>query len=226
MIPGTLVLLGSPLLAPGSWAGLPDALEAADPATDVLDVPVPDDATPPYGQRYITAVIRAAAAAQPRPPLVLVAHSGAGALIPGIGRALRDAGRRVGGYLFVDAGLPAIGVPGRPNRLDLLRREDAEFAVTVEALLELGGQFPDWTMPGVTTRPRGKDFFEEPLPTGEDWPDAPCGYLQTSGAYDASARQAQARHWPVVKTGADHHLPWLAAPAAVAQQVLSLVEAL
>lgn len=226
MIPGTLVLLGSPLLAPGSWGGLPDALEAADPSIDVLDVPVVDDETPPYGQRYVTAVVRGAAAVQPRSPLVLVAHSGAGPLLPAIGRALRDAGRQVGGYVFVDAGLPAIGVAGRANRLDLMRREDAELAITVEASLETDGRFPDWTLPGVTTRPRGKDFFHEPLPSGEDWPDAPCGYLQASAGYDGSARQAQARGWPVVKSDANHHLPWLAEPAAVAQQLLALVEAL
>ena len=147
MIPGTLVLLGSPLLAPGSWAGLPDALEAADHAIDVLDVHVPDDETPPYGQRYVTAVARAAAAVQPRPPLVLVAHSGAGPLLPAIGRAMRDAGRQVGGYLFVDAGLPATGVPGRVNRLELMRREDPELAITVEAALESGGRFPTGRFP-------------------------------------------------------------------------------
>jgi hypothetical protein len=226
VIPGTLVLLGSPLLAPGSWAGLPNALEAADPAIDVLDVHVPDDETPPYGQRYVTAVARAAAAVQPRPPLVLVAHSGAGPLLPAIGRAMRDAGRQVGGYLFVDAGLPATGVPGRANRLDLMRREDPELAITVEAVLETGGRFPDWTLPGVTTRPRSKDFFTEPLPIGDDWPSAPCGYLQASPPYDGSARQAQARGWPLVTSDADHHLPWLAEPNIVARQLLALIEAL
>lgn len=222
MIPGTLVLLGSPLLASGSWAGLPDAIERADPSVDVLE-PVADDETPPFGQRYLTAVVMAAAAARPRPPLVLVAHSAAGPLLPGIGRALRDAGHHVGGYVFLDAGLPG---PGRPNRLDLLRREDGGQVVVLEALFELGGRYPDWTLPGVTMRPREREFFEEPLPTSDDWPNAPCGYLRTSSAYQPAMRQAKARGWPIVETGTDDHIAWLADPDGVAAALLTLVDRL
>ena len=187
MIPGTVVLLGSPLLAPSSWGALPEALERADPSVDVLDIPVADDDRPPFGQRYLTSVVLAATQTRPRPPLALVAHSGAGPLLPGVGRGLRDAGHRVGGYVFVDAGLPGLG---RPNRLDLLRIESAEALAAVSNALDASGRFPDWRLPGVVTRPRDRAFFEEPLPTSDDWPDAPCGYLQTSSAYEALARQA------------------------------------
>lgn len=223
MFPGTLILLGSPLLAPGSWGSLPDALEAADPSVDVLDVPVVADDAPPYAQRYITSVVLALRAARPKLPVVLVAHSAAGPLLPGLGRALRDAGYRVGGYLFVDARLPGTG---RVSRLQLLEREDAGLAASRQEFLDAGGRFPDWELPGVQTRPRERAFFEEPLPMGEDWPDAPCAYLRTSAAYAGAARQARARGWPLIETDADHHLAWLADPAGVAADVHTLVDKL
>jgi hypothetical protein len=178
---------------------------------------------PPFGQRYLTAVVLAAHAARPKTPLALVGHSAAGPLLPGVGRALRDAGYPVGGYVFVDAGLPG---PGRPNRLELLRREDESRSVALEQLLDAGGRFPDWELPGVETRPRGRPFFEEPLPTSDDWPDAPCGYLRTSSAYAVFARQAKARGWPVVETDGDHHLPWLDEPLGVAAALLAVIEQL
>lgn len=223
MIPGTVVLLGSPLLAPGSWGRLADGLEEADPLVDVLEIPVADDDVPPFAQRYLTGVVLAAAAARPRLPVVLVAHSAAGPLLPGIGRGLRDAGHRVGGYVFLDAGLPG---PGRPTRLELVRRTDeARFAALWE-LLERGAEFPDWTLSGVVTRPRGRAFFEEPLPTSDDWPDAPCGYVRTSSAYEMPARQAKSRGWPVVESDADDHLLWLDDPAGVAALLLEVIERL
>ncbi|MDQ1495288.1 MAG: hypothetical protein QOG69_1771 [Actinomycetota bacterium] len=221
MTPATLILLGSPLLASGSWAGLPDALEGGEPALDVLDVPVLDDETPPFGQRYLTSVVLALAVTRPVGPLVLVAHSGAGPLLPGVGRAVRDAAHRVGGYVFVDAGLPGSGLV---NRLDLLRMEDANREAALHALLDADGRFPDWTLSGVVTRPRARAFFEEHLPTSDDWPDAPCGYLRASTAYAAAARSARARGWPVVERETDHHLPWLADPAGVAADLRQLMD--
>jgi hypothetical protein len=223
VIPGTVVLLGSPLLAPDSWGALTDAIEQLDRAVDVLDVAVSDDETPPFGQRYLTAVVVAANEAKPRAPLALVAHSAAGPLLPGIGRALRDAGHRVGGYVFIDARLPSAG---RPNRIELARREDETRAAALRELLDAGGKWPDWTLPGVTTRPRGRTFFEEPLPMSDDWPDAPCGYLRTSSAYEAPARQAKSRGWPVHEHAGDHHVAWLDDPRGMAAALLQLIDRL
>jgi len=223
VIPGAVVLLGSPLLAPGSWGELPGALEASDASVDVLDATPADDDAPPFGQRYLTGVVLAARRAGPRPPLVLVAHAAAGPLIPGAGRALRDAGHRVGGYVFLDADLPG---PGRPNRLELLRREKDGCFETAEEFFGAGGVFPDWSMSGVTMRARQPAFFEEPLPTSDDWPDAPCGYLRTSSAYSFGARQAKARGWPLVESDADDHMPWRGDPVGMAALLLGLIDRL
>ena len=48
-------------------------------------------------------------------------------------------------------------------------------------------------------RPRGRDFFSEELPFPGDWPDAPCGLVRLSPAYDTAARVARSRGWPVVE---------------------------
>ncbi|HSF26213.1 MAG TPA: hypothetical protein VLC50_01720 [Actinomycetes bacterium] len=202
----TLVLLHSPLAGPASWGGLPEALRAA--GREVITVDVCEDDEPPYAPRYVASVARQVNAAGPT-GVVLVAHSGAGALVPALAIAQRAAHRPVRGYLFVDAVLPR-WMPG--NRLDLLRAEDAETAAELREHLEAGGRFPTWTDAELAEtitdsewrqavlkdlHPRGLDFFTEALPLPVDWPDAPCGFVRTSAAYDVHARAAAARGWAV-----------------------------
>jgi hypothetical protein len=165
-------------------------------------------------------------------------HSGAGYLLPMLGAARRAARAPVAGYVFLDAGLP----PARPtSRLDLLGAEAPELAAELGPHLEGGGVFPEWTdgdlrelVPDDALRAavlaglrrRGHDFFVEPLPVAPDWPDAPCGYLRLSPAYDAAARLAGHRGWPRV-LGADDrpggHFAMLADPQAVADDLLELL---
>lgn len=207
MRPGTLVLLHSPLTTSAAWGGLPAELRAAGHAVFVPEIG--DDDRPPYAQRYVArAALEIAAAldltAEGRPPgVTLVGHSGAGPLLPAIGAAQRAAHRRVGGYVFADAGLPPVG---SLTRMALLPRDQAD---ELDRLFAGGGAFPDWAPPpGLehALRPRGRDFFTEPLPMPQDWPDAPCGYLRWSAAYAGEARQAARRGWPVLAhTGPDDH---------------------
>jgi len=84
-------------------------------ASLVLDVGA--DTTPPVATRYVADAALQVAAAEPGSPLFLVAHSGAGYLLPPLGSTERAAGRAVRGYVFVDAGLPS---PKPTNRLALL----------------------------------------------------------------------------------------------------------
>ena len=212
MEPRTVVLLHSPLTGAAAWGPLPDALHAT--GVQVVVVEVTDDDVPPYATRYVAAAatqISAALAADdgPAEPLVLVGHSGAGPLLAQVGFARRAAKAPVGGYVFVDAGLPR---PVRAaSRLELMETEDPAFAADLRGALEGGERFPAWTDTDLrgeirddgdralllaSLRPRGLDFFTEPLPTPTDWPDAPCAYLQTSEAYALPARQAAARGWP------------------------------
>lgn len=232
----TVVLAHSPLTGPQAWGALPEHLRRA--GVDVVVLDVTEDDAPPYAVRYVAAAATQLGAADPAGPLLLVGHSGAGYLLPQIGVAQRAARREVRGYVFLDAGLP---VPRPVSRLDLLAEEDPDTATELYRLLTAGGRYPTWTADDLREtvpddsrritlvaglRPRGADFFTEvlPYPSGE-WPDAPCGLLQTSPAYDAAARSARARGWPVVERGGGHFAA-LVDPDGVALDLLRLVEQL
>ena len=55
-----------------------------------------------------------------------------------------------------------------------------------------------------------------------DWPDAPCGYLQTSPAYESAARVAGRRGFVVMTVDAGHFAA-LAAPALLADSLIDVV---
>jgi hypothetical protein len=230
-----IVLAHSPLTGPQSWGRLPDALRAAGAVVVVLDT---DDRTPPYATSYVADAARQITAAEPGEAVALVGHSGAGYLLPQIGATQRAARRGVAGYVFFDAGVPhARGA----TRLGLARAEDTEFADELDAMLSAGGMFPTWTDDDLaelvpdddvrgalvaSLRPRGRDFFVEPLPCPPDWPDAPCGFVQLSAAYDRPARVARSRGWTVVEAPPDQpggHFAACADPVGVAEILLDLI---
>ncbi len=231
----SIVLAHSPLTGPAAWGGLPDTLRAR--GYDVVVVDVRDDEEPPFATRYLAGAAQQVAAASPAGPLFLAGHSGAGYLLPQLGATQRAARRSVRGYLFVDAGLPR---PRSATRLDLLRTEDSAVADELTALLDDGGRFPTWTDAGLrdlvpddatraalvaSLRPRGREFFTEPLPFPDDWPDAPCGYLQLSPAYDVPARSARSRGWPLVTRDA-RHFEAAVDPDGVADDLVELINQL
>jgi hypothetical protein len=234
----TLVLAHSPLAGPESWGHLPEALrDAGGPALQVVVVDA-DDRVAPFARAYVASAAAQITAAQPQGPVVLVGHSGAGYLLPQLGSTQRSARRALGGYVFFDAGVPH----GRgASRLGLMRTEDADFAAELSAVLESGGVFPTWTDEDLAAlvpddavrralvgslRPRGLEFFTEPLPFPADWPDAPCGYVQLSAAYADPARVTRSRGWTVVdwpEDGAGGHFAACADPVGVAALLLDLL---
>jgi hypothetical protein len=229
---GTLVLLHSPLVGVESWGSLPEALTRG--GVEAVAVPVGGDDRPPFAGRYVEGAVAGTLEAAPRHgPLVLVGHSGAGPLLGAVGAGLAASGRPAGGYLFCDAGLPRDGA----TRLELLAAEDAGMATAFRAELERGGRFPAWgdaeLAPLVpdpaaraalvrSLRPRDLAFFTEPLPPAPGWPDAPCGFLRLSPAYDTWAGAAAAEGWPTAALDAGHFHP-LADPVAVAAALLGLL---
>jgi hypothetical protein len=229
---GTLVLLHSPLVGVESWGRLPEALGRGGVAA--VAVAVDGDDRPPFAERYVGEAVDGMLANPARAgPLVLVGHSGAGPLLAAVGAGLRAAGRPCAGYLFCDAGLPRDGA----SRLELLAVEDPAMAEAFRAELERGGRFPGWgdtdLAPLVpdpaaraallgSLRPRGLAFFTEPLPAAAGWPDAPCGFLRLSAAYDGWAAQAAARGWPTAGLDAGHFHP-LVDPDGVAAALLGLL---
>ena len=113
-------------------------------------------------------------------------------------------------------------------------------AAAFRAELERGGRFPTWSGADLepvvpdpvaravlvgSLRPRGLEFFTEPLPAAAGWPDAPCGDLRLSVVDDRWAEEAAARGWPAAGLDAGHFHP-LVDPDGVAAALVSLLKRL
>ena len=231
-----IVLVHSPLTGPEAWGVLPQVLRERGHEVVVLDLG--DDDGPPYASRFVARAATQTRDAAEQSPTVLVGHSGAGVLLPPLGAARRAARARMAGYIFLDAGLP----PARPvSQLDIIRGEGSTFAHELDALFASGGRFPNWTddelrelVPDegarsgllASLRPKAEDYFAEVLPVIPDWPDAPCGFLRLSPAYDGPAKQARRRGWPVVDRPDDRpggHFAMLVDPESVADDLDTLL---
>ena len=228
---GVYVLIHSPLVGPFTWSRVAEHLRQRG---QVAVVPAlmndNEHARVAYWQQEVEAIraqLTAMSVLQDR-SLILVAHSGAGALLPAVRAAIPH---RVAGYVFVDAGLPH---PGE-TRLAEMRASVPELAEELHRHLAAGGRFPNWTdedlreeIPDDAARaalladlqPRGLDFFEEPLPVIANWPDAPCSYILTSAGYAATAEAARLAGWPV-RVFAAGHFHMLVDPDAVARAILA-----
>ena len=233
----TTVLVHSPVTSAATWGDLPSVLR--ERGHDVAVVDVADDDAPPFAARFVArAALQVREQAGDR-PVLLVGHSGAGYLLPLLGAARRAARAGVAGYVFLDAALP----PARPtSRLDLMRAEVPDGSVEeLASMLAAGGTFPDWTETDLrelvpaqaaraalvgSLRPRGEGFFTDPVPVVADWPDAPCGLLRLSPAYDGALRLARLRGWPVLEGPDDRpggHFAALVDAGAVADDLEELL---
>ncbi len=223
------VLIHSPLVAPATW----DVLSATL-ADGGIDCRVPDLRPtllegPPYWQRQVEAIASSAAAGG---PAVLIGHSGAGPLLPAAGQAAGT----VAGYVFMDAGLPT---PGQ-SWTQSAPREHVEQLKS----MRVDGWLPPWSqwwgqegLASLLPDPKTRDafageclplpwaMFEEPHPTVPSWPDAPCGYLRLSTAYQDAADRARAWGWPTIEVDADH-LAMVTGPETVRTALLELVRRL
>ena len=68
-------------------------------------------------------------------------------------------------------------------------------------------------------------MFEEFQPSIPDWPNAPCGYLRLSEAYQGPADRAKALGWTQVELDT-HHLGILTDPELVVGPLVELVHQL
>lgn len=203
------LLVHSPLVGPATWAPAADALRKAGYEVVVprLDSPAHIDGT--YWQRHARIVAASVRDVPKDRAIILVAHSGAGPLVPAIKQAM---GRDVAGYIFYDAGLPKDGA----SRLDQFDTADErkEFRDAAK-----DGLLPKWTADDLRGAITDDDLrqafaadlpslplavYEEPLPVFKGWPDAPCGYVRTSATYDPFLKAAREKGWPVKILDAGH----------------------
>lgn len=215
-----LILLHSPLLGPYSLKAT-----AAELAAHGLSAEAP--AWPKLSsisEGYYATLARAMAATIDgggSDPVVLVAHSGAGALVPELARQLRSP---VAGAVFLDAVLP------HPNR-SWLDNGPAETRDALRAGAQMGQLPPwdDWWPPGALAKLLPEDpirqalvaeleplplaYFEEAAPAAEL--TAPASYLQLSDSYADEIRVAGRLGWPTISLPLNHLGP-LSHPKAVA----------
>jgi hypothetical protein len=166
----------------------------------------------PFWKQHAQSVSRALAQIPSETSLTLIAHSGAGPLLPAIRQALAYSIRA---YVFVDAGIPRANA----SRLALMKSEDPAWANDFQKELERGERFPTWSfenlqevIPNEALRkqmvaelqPRGLRFFSEPIPVFDGWPDASCIYIQFSDPYRQPAAQARQTGWPTYELRAGH----------------------
>ena len=224
------VLIHSPLAGPLTWSLV--ANEMRKRSLDVL-VPVLEDSpasNAPLWKQQAESAARSIADIPIDFPLSLVAHSGAGPLLPVIRQSIPNP---VSAYVFVDAGLPQDGA----TRLDLMLSEDPDWAREFQAFLEGGGRFPDWSIDDLREilpdeplrdrmaadlRPRGLDFFTEPIPVFPGWPDAPCIYILFSPPYRSDEAQAREAGW-ITDTLEAGHFHMLVDPSTVTDRIILAV---
>ncbi len=225
------VLIHSPLVGPLTWSLIADQMRQRGIDTLVPLLRDSPDSVKPFWKQHAESVARTQI--PKNIPVTLVAHSGAGPLLPAIRQSLANP---VHAYVFVDAGIPQNGA----TRLDSMRSEDPEWAAQFEEELQHGGTFPNWSFDDLEEvipdkslrrpmvaeiRPRGLSFFTEPLPVFDGWPDAPCVYIQLSPPYKKPAVQARQAGWPTYELKAGHfHM--LVDPAAVTGLIVQAVNEL
>ena len=165
----------------------------------------------------------AVVAAAPPVPVVIVAHSGAGPLLPEIARQLNPSPSRL---VFVDATLPPAtgGSPLVPEHF-------------LEALTALsqGGVLPPWsqwfepgTVEALIPDPDRRDavvaelprlplsYFQGRVPVPEGWARTACTYVLLSDAYRQQADEAAARGWAIIEL-LGSHLDLVTQPVRLAQ---------
>lgn len=226
----TFVLVHSPLVGPLTWALVGDELRQRGFQVVIPVLCSNAGAGLPYWKQHANSVKQGLEPLSSDEPVILVGHSGAGVLLPAIRQALRCP---VAAYLFVEAGIPRNGA----SRLDLFPDQEgaARFRqVAVDGLLptwseaDLREAIPDNTLRQrfvSELRPLPLAVYEEPIPTFDGWPDAPCGYLRftttSPEAYEESVRLARSEGWAYTEIDGGHfHM--LVDPLAVASALVNL----
>lgn len=218
----SVLCVPSPLLGPSSWQAFAGALTDRGMTVAVADLRHAFSVEPPAWPEMVRLARRAA---RPLPgDVVIVGHSGAGALLPGVGAAL---GRRLARLVFVDAILPpATGVHRYPEQIRSL-----------VAGLAADGQLPpwlDWWPPDTVTAMlpdpsqvtllrsdmtgTPESWFDEEIPVPIAWTEGDALYLRLSPAYDEEVERARALGWPTTSLDS-HHLGILTDPEMVADAV-------
>ncbi len=232
MIRPRIVLIHSPFVGPSTWTQVARTLRRLG-----WDVPepvraAPQDVEPPYYPRLARRIASHIGADAPA-PLVIIAHSGAGALLPSVVEAF---GSKVSAAILVDAILP------HPER-SWFQAAPRDLAAHLRVRI-VDGLIPPWDqwfppeilvrlLPGAAARSAfvadleavPVAYCDEPAPVCPPWPPPSCGYLQLSDGYTDEAEAAASMGW-LFRRDIIHHLATLTHPDRVAGSLHSMIRAL
>lgn len=223
------VPIHSPLVGTLTWKLVAEQMRQRG-----FDVIVPilndsPDSNEPYWKQHAESFSQTLAEIPEDTPLVLIAHSGAGPLLPVLRQSIPNP---VHAYIFVDA-----GIPHNATRLEMMKSEDSNWAEEFQAFLEGGGRFPTWSSEDLAEilpdenlreqlvaelRPRALDFFTEPIPVFEGWPDATCAYILFSPPYKRAEVEARQMGWRTYELEAGHFHMLVDAPAVTTIMINAL----
>jgi len=222
------VLVHSPLLSPAFWGPVAAVLRGRGQFVFTADM----SSALAKGHGYADAQADLVASAVDCDMVRLVAHSGAGPILPAIAERLRGRGVTVSDSVFVDAGLPH---PGR-SRFSVLPKPAVAhlLSMIVDGWLP---PWPSWWSPedfremvsdaglrrqliaACPHHPVG--LFSEPMPAGDQTAIGRRRFCRLSSTYDAAADQAARDGWEVTRMAAQHLAP-ITDPEPVADAIQEL----
>jgi hypothetical protein len=225
------VLVHSPAVGPGTWGPVARVLHARghDAVVPDLRVVAQPHQRPPYWPLVAATVADAMGQLDEPGPVVLVAHSNAGLLLPTITGV---SPRPVAAAVYADAAVPSRPGPSAAAPAGMLER--------LRAMAHPDGRLPRWTdwWPAedvdalvhdaevrrelIEEQPLlPVDYYEQLLPVPALWWTVPTAYLRLSEAYDEELAAARRDGWPTA-TLPGHHLHQLVDPVGVAHALLDL----
>ena len=226
----TLLFVHSPVAGPTTWTATAKTLQQNGFCCVVPDL----TSVTATGAPYYPALAAAAGAVvdDSADPVIMIAHSAAGALLPAIAECV---GERTRCAVFVDAMLPQ---PGRswfdtapPGSEATLRR------LAVDGFLP---PYNEWFPPGalealvpdpaVRRRLAAESprlpvaYFEEPAPRSRFAASVSCAFLRLGAPFERAAKKADRLGWWVARRRWDH-LRMMSDPTAVADLIAQAISA-
>lgn len=223
-----LLLVHPPLLGPGAWSRCAQILRRDGHRVEVPDLrPAVQHSGDRHHEGWWDRAVDDSVDQAPESGVVVVAHSGAGVLVP-----LLCERTSASGAVFVDAVVPSRSGATSPS---------PGLRELVAALPAEGGLLPPWSawwpdedlvdlLPQADLRallvaeePRLRaDFYDQAVPVPDGWEPPVVGYLRLSHAYDDDAHEARRRGWRVAEHDGGHLDP-LRRPERVVDGVLGLL---